>query len=92
MNIVIKNDGSTEPFDVNKIINSIVKAWNNVGVPDSGWAVSLAIDLQNKVWASKKDTPSSWIREEVDTALMKEYPHVAREYITIGAVNKYCVN
>lgn len=89
MTTVIKHDGSRETFDVNKILNSIVKAWNNVGVPDSGWAVSKAIDIQNDLWNNHKEITSREISDMVDEQLMKHHPHVAREFIKMSAIKHH---
>ena len=82
---VIKLDGSVVTFDVNKIINAIIKAMNEVGVPDSGWAVNTALEIQNTLFSRTDDITVKEIHTYVEDILMMEHPTVARAYIDFRA-------
>lgn len=78
---VIKRDGTRSEFDVNCIINAVLKAMNEVGVPDSGWAVNTALEIQSMLFAENKDVTVKDIHNYVEDSLMAAHPSVARAYI-----------
>lgn len=82
---VIKRDGTFTDFDVNLIINAIIKAMNEVGVPDSGWAVNTALEIQSIVLNEGGSVTVKDIQTYVEDALMKSHPDVARAYIDYRA-------
>lgn len=82
---VIKRDGTFADFDVNYIIHAIIKAMNEVGVPDSGWAVNTALEIQSIIFAEASSVTVKDIQTYVEDALMKAHPDVARAYIDYRA-------
>ena len=78
---ITKRDGVSAEFDVNLIINAIIKAMNDVGVVDSGWAVNAALEIQSQVFSQGGTFTVAEIQTYVEDALMKSHPDVARAYI-----------
>lgn len=79
---VIKRDGTKVSFDVNKIIEAIVKSMYDVKLVDDGWAVNTALEIQQQITG---DVTVKEIHTYVEDALMKSHPTVAREYIDFRA-------
>lgn len=82
---VIKLDGTMVPFDVNKIINVILKAMNEVGIPDSGWAVNTSLEIQAQLFSTNTNVTVRDIHTYVENELMREHPNAARAYIDYRA-------
>ncbi len=82
---VIKRDGTTAEFDVNRIINAIIGAMQDVNVTDTGWALNTALEIQTVVFSAGKDITVKEIHTYVEDVLMKENPSVARAYIDYRA-------
>lgn len=78
MHKVIKRDGTKVSFDVNKIIEAIIKSMYDVKQIDDGWAVNTALEIQQQI---TEDVTVKDIHTYVENALMKAHPNVARAYI-----------
>ena len=82
--LVIKRDGSEVPFDCNKIITAINKAFKEVDgkVYENDTATDIALEIGNIVDEKAKPMTVEEIQDLVEEYLMRsERPDVARAYI-----------
>lgn len=81
MVVVIKRDGSNQPFDINKIVNAILSAQEKIGKSDFDQALQVSLQVQDKVIHHESITIPE-MHEVVEYTLMENnlFP-VAREYI-----------
>ena len=81
---IIKRDGTAVPFDCNKIINAINKAFKEVDgeVFENDTATDIALEISHKVDNSLVAVTVETIQDWVEQYLMRsERPDVARAYI-----------
>ena len=82
--IIIKRDGTTVPFDCNKIINAINKAFVEVDgqLYENDTATEIALEIGRRVDASTTAVNVEQVQDWVEEYLMRsERPDVARAYI-----------
>lgn len=77
--MIEKRDGTVVKFEKEKIVNAIIPAMKEVGEIDYDAANKIA----DKIASSKVEKDSvEHIQDQVEEALMKKFPKVARAYIT----------
>lgn len=74
-----KRDGKVVKFDKDKIVNAIIPAMKDAGEIDYEAAINIASDIAD---LDVKIGTVECIQDKVEEALMKEFPKVARAYIT----------
>ena len=77
---IIKRDGKTEPFSLDKIVRAITKAFRAGGITDEGQAVEqIASDVAAAI--TKAEISVEEIQDMVEERLMKRNPSIAKRYI-----------
>ena len=77
---IIKRDGKTEPFSLDKIVRAITKAFRAGGITDEGQAVEqIASDVVAAI--TKAEISVEEIQDMVEERLMKRNPSIAKRYI-----------
>ena len=77
---IIKRDGKTEPFSLDKIVRAITKAFRAGGITDEGQAVEqIASDVAAAIM--KAEISVEEIQDMVEERLMKRNPSIAKRYI-----------
>lgn len=79
MEYIKKRDGKVVKFDKDKIVNAVILAMKDVKEIDYEAAINIASDISKldiKIGSVEN------IQDRVEEALMKDYPKVARAYIT----------
>ena len=77
---IIKRDGKTEPFSLDKIVRAITKAFRAGGITDEGHAVEqIASDVAAAI--TKAEISVEEIQDMVEERLMKRNPSIAKRYI-----------
>ena len=78
---IIKRDGKTEPFSLDKIVRAITKAFRAGGITDEGQAVEqIASDVAAAI--TKAEISVEEIQDMVEERLLKRNPSIAQRYIT----------
>ena len=88
MTNIIKRDGRTVLFDIDKVSNAIYKAAQSVGGSDKEVARNLAMKVAQKVKDNLSDTPPTveQIQDVVEKVLVEEgHARTAKEYILYRA-------
>ena len=81
---IIKRDGKTEPFSLDKIVRAITKAFRAGGITDEGQAVEqIASDVAAAI--TKAEISVEEIQDMVEERLMKRNPPIAKRYISSTA-------
>ena len=74
---IIKRDGKTEPFSLDKIVRAITKAFRAGGITDEGQAVEqIASDVAAAI--TKAEISVEEIQDMVEERLMKRNPSIAK--------------
>ena len=77
---IIKRDGKTEPFSLEKIVRAITKAFRAGGITDEEQAVAqIASDVAAAI--TKAEISVEEIQDMVEERLMKRNPSIAKRYI-----------
>ena len=77
---IIKRDGKTEPFSLDKIVRAITKAFRAGGITDEGQAIEqIASDVAAAI--TKAEISVEEIQDMVEERLMKRNPSIAKRYI-----------
>lgn len=77
---IIKRDGKTEPFALEKIVRAITKAYRAGGIGDDEQTIEqVAADVAASI--SKAEISVEEIQDRVEERLMKRDPSVAKRYI-----------
>lgn len=88
MTNIIKRDGRTVLFDIDKVSNAIYRAAQSVGGSDKDVARNLAMKVAQKVKENLSDTPPTveQIQDVVEKVLVEEgHARTAKEYILYRA-------
>lgn len=77
---IIKRDGKTAEFDINRIIQAVMAAQSNLGKSNFDSALSIGLTVQNS-YMDKESVTIQEIQSVVEDLLMSKDPEVARKYI-----------
>lgn len=81
---VIKRDGKAVDYDINRVINAIMKAQESLGKSSFDDALDIAMSVQNIV-INKDEVHITGIQELIEGMLMGRDPDVARSFIAYRA-------
>lgn len=77
---IIKRDGKTEPFSLDKIVRAITKAYRAGGIADEGKTIeTIAADVASSI--TKPEISVEEIQDMVEERLMVRNPSIAKRYI-----------
>ena len=77
---IIKRDGKTEPFSLEKIVRAITKAYRAGGITDREQTIArIASDVASAI--TKPEIPVEEIQDLVEERLMGQDPSIAKRYI-----------
>ncbi len=77
---IIKRDGKTEPFSIDKIVRAITKAYRAGGISDEEVVIGhIASEVAEAI--DKAEISVEEIQDMVERSLMRRNPYIAKKYI-----------
>jgi len=77
---IIKRDGKTEPFSIDKIVRAITKAYRAGGISDEETVIGhIASEVAEAI--DKTEISVEEIQDMVERSLMRRNPYIAKKYI-----------
>ena len=77
---IIKRDGKTEPFSIDKIVRAITKAYRAGGISDEEVVIGhIASEVAEAI--DKPEISVEEIQDMVERSLMRRNPYIAKKYI-----------
>lgn len=85
---IVKRDGATADFDINKIIAAIMAAQSNINISNYDAALQMSLDIQESL-SGRPDITIDEMHMLVEMELMEKMPEVARCYIGHRSVRDF---